>query len=321
MLKGLKKSLQSAEGRSEFIIAVVCDIRGFSAFSTIHESPDIAMFIKRFYLKLLNDYFTTVSFAKTTGDGLLMTFKYSETNLNEIVKLVLDTCFKALIEFPKMFEKDPMINFPTPCNLGFGITRGTACCLFSGKRVLDYSGQLLNLAARLNDLARPKGIVIDGAFQLQVIPELYRTNFVQCRAYIRSIAEETSREILCTKDVLLPSYSQAPLTSHEWLIKKKEMSVEELRNLDGNYEIMLPHEPLTMEKTKLEFFWPYQKVKSYLSWCDYRPYQYYKDAKGHHLRFDTALAQSIVIKQSLSPSDKIAFEFQYVPKPKSKIKR
>ena len=74
-------------------------------------------------------------------------------------------------DFPTMFTDDPMINFATPTNLGFGIARGTACCLFSGKRILDYSGQLLNLAARLNDLARPKGLVIDGAYQKDGPPE------------------------------------------------------------------------------------------------------------------------------------------------------
>ena len=58
MLAQFRKKLEHAEGRSEFVIAVICDIRGFSAFSTSHESPDTAMFIKRFYLTLLDDYFT-----------------------------------------------------------------------------------------------------------------------------------------------------------------------------------------------------------------------------------------------------------------------
>jgi hypothetical protein len=48
MLKQLCKKLEHAEGRSEFVISVICDIRGFSNFSTCHESPDTAMFIKRF---------------------------------------------------------------------------------------------------------------------------------------------------------------------------------------------------------------------------------------------------------------------------------
>jgi hypothetical protein len=279
------------------------------------------MFIKRFYLRLLNDYFTTTSFTKPTGDGLLMTFKYSETTLHEVVQLVLSTCFKALADFPDMFKKDPMINFTTPVNLGFGIARGTACCLFSNKHIIDYSGQLLNLAARLNDLARPRGIVLDGAFQSQVIPEALRTSFVQRRAYIRSIAEETSREILCSKDVTLPTYSQAPLNSHEWIIERKEMTVTELKALSGRYALKLTNEILSMEKTKLEFWWPNPKLRGYMRWRDLRSYECDKDAKGYHLKFDISPAKSIVDEESLSPETKVAFEFQYVPKPKGRLKK
>ncbi len=314
MLKILKKSLQRAEGRSEFIIAVVCDIRGFSEFSTIHESPDIAMFIKRFYLKLLDDYFNTAAFAKTTGDGLLMAFRYSETSLGDVVELILKSCFKVLTDFPRMFKLDPMINFPTPVNLGFGIARGTACCLFSGKQVLDYSGQLLNLAARLNDLARPRGIIIDGAFQEKVIPEALRTNFVQGRAYIRSVAEETPKEILCSKDVVLPAYSQAPLTTYEWISDRHELSVEALSQLTGSWLMNLRREPLTNEKTKLQIWYPNPKVKGYLTWYEIRPYDIYKDARGHHVKFEISRAQSIIQSDSLSKDTKVTFEFQYVPR-------
>jgi hypothetical protein len=279
------------------------------------------MFIKRFYLKLLNDYFTTASFAKPTGDGLLMAFRYSETTLHEVVKLVLDACFKALADFPDMFKQDPMINFATPRDLGFGIARGTACCLFSGKRVLDYSGQLLNLAARLNDLARPRGVVIDGAFQERLIPTALRTAFVQHRAYIRSIAEEASREILCSKEVALPDHSQIPLASHEWVVQRKELTIAGLNKLSGDYDMPLLREPLTMEKTKLEFLWPSQQLAGHIARRDYRPFQYYKDAKGCHLQFNTSQAQSWAVTDSLSPETMVAFEFQYVPRPKRKLKK
>jgi len=60
--------LAEAQGRSEFVIVVVADVRGFSAFSKRHESTDIAMFIKRFYMRLMDDYFANASFYKTTLD-------------------------------------------------------------------------------------------------------------------------------------------------------------------------------------------------------------------------------------------------------------
>ena len=170
MLRTLKKKLVSAEGRSEFVIAVVCDIRGFSSFSLSHESPDIAMFIKRFYMKLLTDYFDKAIFAKPTGDGLLVIFRYSETTLAQVSENVITKCFAAEAGYREMFQNDPMINFSPPGDLGFGIVRGTACCLHSGSTIIDYSGHLLNLASRLNDLARPQGIVIDGAYLMNTIP-------------------------------------------------------------------------------------------------------------------------------------------------------
>jgi class 3 adenylate cyclase len=190
MLTQLRKNLEHAEGRSEFVISVICDIRGFSSFSARHESPDTAMFIKRFYLKLLNEYFTGAAFAKPTGDGLLLVFRYSEHDLNQVSESVLTTCFKVIDEFPTMFKDDPMINFPTPSSVGFGISRGPSCCLFSRNTILDYSGQLLNLAARLNDLARPKGIVIAGSYLQNVIPAALRNRFKSGQVYIRDIAED-----------------------------------------------------------------------------------------------------------------------------------
>ena len=45
MHRKFRESLDTAEGHSEFIIVVVVDIRGFSAFSKRHESPDTAMYI------------------------------------------------------------------------------------------------------------------------------------------------------------------------------------------------------------------------------------------------------------------------------------
>src|SRR5207244_3281826 len=98
----------------------------------------------------------------------LLVFPYTEDSLHSVALDVISGCFSCLNEFGTICEADPMINFETPQRVGFGITRGPACCLFSGKDVLDYSGHLLNLASRLMDLARPSGILVDGNFLKQV---------------------------------------------------------------------------------------------------------------------------------------------------------
>jgi len=63
----LRDQLAEAQGKSEFVIVVVADVRGFSVFSKRHESTDIAMFIKRFYMRLMDDYFSEANFLKVTG--------------------------------------------------------------------------------------------------------------------------------------------------------------------------------------------------------------------------------------------------------------
>src|SRR5438093_12892619 len=100
------QALAAAEGRSEFVIVVVADIRGFSDFSTRNESPNIAMFIKRFYLQLIQKYFPSANFVKPTGDGLLMTFRYSESTLMEVAEDVINACLTCLVEFPNIGRGD-----------------------------------------------------------------------------------------------------------------------------------------------------------------------------------------------------------------------
>lgn len=315
MIKNLTNQLKNAEGKSEFVIAVMCDIRGFSQFSTIHESPDIAMFIKRFYLKLLEVYFKDASFAKPTGDGLLLIFKYTEKNLSAVSEQVLSTCFQVLTDFAEMFRDDPIINFLTPSNLGFGISRGTACCLFSHNKIIDYSGQILNLSARLNDLARPKGIVIGAAFIEDIIPAQFRSKFSKQRAYIRSIAEESPRAIFCSESVHLPSYALFPLISHRWLLQKKAIKVSDLLKMEFRYVFDLDKDILDHEKTKLQFYYPNTKLSGYLLWHDYMSFEFLKDAKGYHIIITLDKAKSIIAENNITPDAEVGFEFQYVPKP------
>lgn len=96
MKQKFANALIDAQGRSEFVIVVVADIRGFSRFSTVNESPNIAMFIKRFYLQLINEYFKTANFVKPTGDGLLMTFQLVVFTQARKFSTIQDTCSTLL---------------------------------------------------------------------------------------------------------------------------------------------------------------------------------------------------------------------------------
>ncbi|MFC1869434.1 hypothetical protein ACFL0H_15060 [Thermodesulfobacteriota bacterium] len=94
-----------------------------------------------------------------------------------------------ILVIPLFLNNNRLWNFKTPENIGFGIARGTVCCLYSQDEIIVYSGHLLNLASRLMDLARPGGIVIDGHFLRDIIPEGFRDSFSEKDVYLRGIAE------------------------------------------------------------------------------------------------------------------------------------
>lgn len=235
MHKLLKTALPNATGRSEFVIVVVADIRGFSAFSREHESPDIAMYVKRVYMRLIDAYFPTASFYKTTGDGLLVTVPYNENTLSETANQTVESCLRCVNEFGSICHDDAMVNFPTPNLVGFGLTRGTACCLASGDMVLDYSGHLLNLATRLMGLARPSGVVLDGAFGTQLLKPETEGQFEGAEVYLRGLAEEKAVKVFYQKGkVEIPDDAKRPLAAQRWDTWSKTHTLHAWRKL-GNF--------------------------------------------------------------------------------------
>lgn len=309
-------ALVEAQGRSEFIIVVVADIRGFSAFSTTNESPNIAMFIKRFYLQLINKYFVTANFVKPTGDGLLMTFPYSEKNLLKVSETVVTSCIACLTDFPTVCSNDPMINFQVPKSIGFGIARGTACCLYSGEEILDYSGHLLNLASRLNDLARPSGIIIDGNFIKTVIPESARESFVEQQVYIRSIAELIPVDVLYLKDyVQIPEAALSPLIVENWQTEVMNFTAKKLADLTSTFLWYLPTAAKSEEKIKLTVIKPKPGVKGISSYMDIDDFKYREDGPKAVVVFDMGKVRETIESKSLRPQTKIVFKLDYVPKP------
>jgi class 3 adenylate cyclase len=232
MHKILKAALPNATGHSEFVIVVVADIRGFSAFSRQHESPDIAMYVKRVYMKLIDAYFPAASFYKTTGDGLLATVPYDEKTLSETANQTLESCLRCVDEFGSICQDDAMVNFPTPNLVGFGLTRGTACCLASADMVLDYSGHLLNLATRLMGLARPSGIVLDGAFGTQLLKTDTQALFEAAEVYLRGLAEDKPVKVFYQKGkVEIPEDAKRPLATQRWNTWSETRKLHEWRKV------------------------------------------------------------------------------------------
>lgn len=313
----LRDQLAEAQGKSEFVIVVVADVRGFSAFSKRHESTDIAMFIKRFYMRLMDDYFAEAGFFKTKGDGLLMTFPYSETNLQQVSRYVISKCLQCLVEFPGICVGDPMINFKTPENIGFGIARGTACCLYAGDEIIDYSGHLLNLASRLMDLARPSGIVIDGHYMVDIIPEDFRESFREEDVFIRSISEEKPFKIFYLEDyVTIPEEFLSPMVSGNWHTIHKAFRMQDIGDL-RSLSIHLPVDPKPGTDIKVTMIYPKMRnrkeIKGYRAHRSFKDFEYNHEAGEYKIILDLKKAFKYLRSIGLNKTRPVHFKIQFMP--------
>ncbi len=192
-----------------------------------------------------------------------MTFPYDEANLAEVSDKVLTACLKCLTAFPTICKDDPMINFKVPSLIGFGIARGTACCLHADDLILDYSGHLLNLASRLMELARPGGIVIDGNYSKAIIPSGIRSRFAEQRVFLRGIAEDSPWTVFYLKDsVEISEFYLSPLLIEKWLRVDKTFSVAKWKKFES-FEITLESAVKSPEKTKVTLIYPKKGVKGH----------------------------------------------------------
>jgi class 3 adenylate cyclase len=211
----LREGLDDAVGVSEYAIIIYADIRGFSDFSDDHESPDVATYIREVFIHMIDEYFPFGTFYKSTGDGLMIAVHFNRDNVLDTMSKAVTSAVRCVEEFPTFSRNNPMITFETPTNMGIGLARGTTCCLMSQGKTLDYSGQLINLTARLQDLARPRGVVIDGNFGINLLSSELQGRFVPAKAFVRGIAETAARDIHILKDVVeIPEQALHPYAAH-----------------------------------------------------------------------------------------------------------
>jgi len=231
----LRKLLENAKGGTEHIIAIVLDIRGFTPFcKEIGESLDIANFLKRVYIRIIDEYFPKAAFYKPTGDGLLIVIRYDETSPKDTVASTMENCLKLVQGFGTLREGDDRIYFPTPDQIGIGVSRGTACCISSGETIVDYSGKVLNLASRLNDFARPSGIVFDSSLGLSLLPKEMQELFLCENVSVRGIAEDKLMPIYFTKEyTIIPPERKVPLKEPKWQVLTCQEPFKTLKEVHG----------------------------------------------------------------------------------------
>jgi len=257
MHKEFTALLKKAKGVSEFDIVVNADIRGFSSFSQDVESAQSALFIIKFYKKLIEEYFSNASFIKPTGDGLLIGIPYEEDNLSKIANETVKKCLEIHEKFGSFFEKDPMINFNVPKKIGIGVARGAVFRIISGDKTLDCSGRPLNLASRLMELARPSGVVFDGTFGDGLLAQDIKSSFAEAEVYIAGIAEEKPIKINYTKDFTsISPRSKEPIKGDRWKTEKLIYKLRELERMTPYFVYALLNEPLNREKIIIKALYP-----------------------------------------------------------------
>lgn len=318
MHRDFRAALDEAQGVSEYVVVVVADIRGFSKFSIAHESPDVAIYIKRVYMKMIDEYFSGASFWKPTGDGLLVTLPHTDKTVSRIVQDSVAACLRCLTEFPTLCQNDPMVNFEVPQALGFGLARGTACCLKSAEKVLDYSGHLLNLATRLMDLARPSGIVIDNSLGIELLDEATRGRFEPADVYLRSVAEDTPRRIHFLKDIVqLPESAKTPLRAETWVTQEASYTVREWRKSASSaksHVVPLGAEPRGHSSIKVTLQFPSAKLKGHDLLSEFSAFKYFLDAGEPRVGLDLEEILAKIEAEKLRPLTMLTARIAYVPR-------
>jgi len=251
MHKEFLKLLEKAKGHSEYIIAVNLDIRGFTSFCQSVESVNVATYITKIYSKIINGYFSNASYYKPTGDGLIIIIPFTAESLKEVANSTMNSCLNLLEKFGSLCINEPMINYDTPQKIGIGLTRGSACCIRTEDKVLDYSGRILNLASRLMDIARPSGIVFDESFGMELLKDETRELFSEEAVYVRGVAEEEPIKIHYTdKHTLIPDSYKQPLKEPKWKTDTYEYSIETLES-SGIEALSLPLGRKPLDENKI----------------------------------------------------------------------
>jgi hypothetical protein len=211
-----------------------------------------------------------------------------------------------------------MVNFPVPENIGFGLARGTACCLHAGDEILDYSGHLLNLSARLMDLARPSGIVIDGMFGENLIPAPLREMFLPQKVYLRGIAEQTPLDIFVLKDyVKVPEQALRPIVEENWETVQVVHKLSQWKKIAGNYQIKLPSTPASHDKISIHLIYPDVVAEKDIEGMSWQPpfedFTYKKEGGQMVLRVWTEKIVEQVTKRNVTDERNVTVRVQYIP--------
>ena len=240
--------LPTARAESCQVVATFVDIRGFSGFAVTSDSFDTAVYLSAVFSAILGS-FSDVAYFKLTGDGLLLIHDLpsSRAEVPVVVSSILRRCVTLVEEFPEITSEDVLVNFAVPQSLGVGVARGPVTRLISDATVLDYTGRCLNLAARLMDKARPRGVVFADLRAVQLMEPDIADLFSSDEVFIRGLDEQEPTEIYVTEDVeITPADREPPSSSKNTWGTGTNLSVEDVLAHTG-HGFYLPRPPRSYE--------------------------------------------------------------------------
>jgi class 3 adenylate cyclase len=248
----LRKLLDDATGLSEFVFAVNIDIRGFSDWSLTVDSAQTALFVKKVYARLIDHYYSEASFYKPTGDGLLVIMTFAESELDNVATKLVADAMSIVSSFGDLCAGDNIINFPTPQDVGIGLARGPASRLVSKGKTLDYSGRVLNLASRLMDLARPRGVILDSGFGLNLLPAATQEEFAASTVYLKGVSPNTPMTIYSWPSAVeIPARYRRPLDEAKWETLVRTVTRKQLEDGSPDFRVDLETPPIPGDEAGL----------------------------------------------------------------------
>lgn len=135
---------------------------------------------------------------KNLGDGMMLVWELQgdkqvrDAVSAQILSVVakMQRLFKHLVESEAKGATKPYSTAVASLRLGFGLARGRAWRLdFGTQRMVDYAGTIVNIAARLQDLARPEGVVAEIGF---CDPVLQKSTGQRLSVHLRGIVNPVS---------------------------------------------------------------------------------------------------------------------------------
>jgi class 3 adenylate cyclase len=165
-------------------LALIYDIRGFTAASKRLRTADLGAFATGAHRVVLDQFAShPPTFVKNLGDGHLLLWECPDGLEADLVEGVVSGAGRARTAFAAFAQAQREQGLAIPGHVGIGVAFGEV------SRSDDYYGRALNLAARLQNEARPEGLALDGdVFAAVTRREAgLRERFKRARVHLRGL--------------------------------------------------------------------------------------------------------------------------------------